>query len=1044
MIVRAAGSVVFLGTAPTAALALTFFLLPFLSLGCTEPSPEVPSPEVPSPKVPSPGEACPPVGPQAATSGPLTFELDGAVRPLGPGQRHIYPLKLESGDYVELWAVQLGTDLVATVHRPGGDTLELDSPTGENGAEQLVFVAHNAGEFRLEVRAFEDQPVGNYRAELRTRRPADAADRRRADAAERYRRGQGAVWQNDAELAEKEFQAALDLWGEAPEDRWWRIETLDRLGRLAAARRDPRATELHAEAARAAAELGSTEQEAMNLFFLGRGLRRSGQLVEARGHLERALELYRAEEDPYGQALTSDELGDVLQDLGELQKALESFESARELWRIQGRQDHEASVLNDLGHLAMDLGRLDRARDLLKAADAIWLSLGQSRQRAFTLDFLGQVEEDAGRLDEARRYLEQALELHGETSQGRAATLANLAQVLGSEGDRERARALYGQAYEIFVGLGDRRSAGLTWNNLASLASADGRFAEALDAAQKALDIFRDIGLSAGEAEAQHQLAKALRGLGRSHQAREHLAAAVRGFEALRQSARSPIRRAFFFAELQDRYDRYVDLLMELAEEDPSWAERAFEIHERRRARVLLDLLSAPRGDHPELEAERMIQSELNLVERRRASASPDELPELARRLRELTDRLAELRAQGAAVAAAEPLDVEDIRRNVLDADTVLLAYALGGTRSFLWIVDTEGILHSAELPAAAELEAQAQAAYGALALRPRREGRDRRRAALCRASRTLLGPLRELLAGPLAGRRLAIMADGALERLAFGALPLPLNDEPLDDDCSDSFLLESHEVVQLPSASMTAALRKRRAQGSAPPPSILMVADPVFGGDDPRSEAGQRRTAVGGSRALRRLPHTVREAKVVLRTAEAAGRERRALLGFNATKAELLGGGMGDFEILHFATHGLLDPEHPELSALALSQVNADGRTVDDRLYAHEIQALDLNARLVVLSACETALGPELRGEGLLGLTRAFLQAGADRLLVSLWNVDDAAGAELMERLYRHLWIEGLPAAAALRAAQLDLLASPHHGAPYFWAGFIVQGDWR
>ncbi len=1061
-----------------------------------------------------------------------TFELDGTIRSLRAEERHIYPIELGADVYVELWAEQLGIDVVATVQRPEGGTLELDSPTGKVGAERLVFITKVSGQFRFEVRAFEDQATGSYRAELRAQRPPTAADRRRAEAAECFRQGQQAVWDQQSERAEQAFQAALDGWGEGPEDGWWKVETLDRLGRLAASLRQARSIPLHAEAASLAAQSRSFEQEAINRFLLGRELRRSGELEEARRELERALELYLAQDDAYGQALTYDELGDALQDLGELQQALEAFERARELWRAQGYKDHEASILNDLSHLAMDLGRLDRARDLLQEADTIWRSLDQGSERAYTLDLLGQVEQDAGRLPEARRHLETALELYRDSdAQGRATTLANLAQVVGSEGDRAQARDLYRQALDIFVELRDRRSAGHAWNNLASLASAEGLYDESLDAARQALEIFQDIGLAAGEAEAQHQMAKALRGLGRLHEAREHLASAVSAFEALRGNARSPTRRAYFFAELQNRYDRYIDLLMELASEDPRWAVSAFEVHERRRARVLLDLLSTPRGNHGEVTGSELkdteskdteskdteskdteskdteskdtvprdsipaIQRQINQLQQQRAQAPEARRPELERRLRELTDRLAELRARRLPSTVAEPLDAEAIRRTVLDdtvlsdtvlsetvlddtvlsdtvlsetvlddtvldQETVLLAYALGRSRGFLWLIDRRGLVLTAELPPADELDGHIGSAYRALALRPRREGRRQRRAALCQASDILLGPVAELLSGPLAGRRLAIMADGPLERLAFGALPFPTGstsragaDETTGSDeeaCADSFLIESHELVHLPSASITHALRRRRAEAAEPRPSALVVADPIFGRGDPRLGSRGQQSTGEGRHTLQRLPHTGREAEIVLRNAELTGRPGHAFVGSDATKVNLLGdgagvyGGLHAFETLHFATHGVLDPDFPELSALALSHPDGRARAGAGYLFAHEIQGLELNARLVVLSACETALGRELRGEGLLGLTRAFFQAGADRLLVSLWNVDDAAGAELMERFYRHLWQENLAPAAALRAAQLDLLADPQRRAPYFWAGFVVQGDWR
>jgi CHAT domain-containing protein len=157
-----------------------------------------------------------------------------------------------------------------------------------------------------------------------------------------------------------------------------------------------------------------------------------------------------------------------------------------------------------------------------------------------------------------------------------------------------------------------------------------------------------------------------------------------------------------------------------------------------------------------------------------------------------------------------------------------------------------------------------------------------------------------------------------------------------------------------------------------------------------------------------------------------------------------VLSGALARYRIVHFATHGILDTAHPELSGLALSGVDRQGRPVAGFLGAHEIYRLRLPADVVVLSGCETALGREIRGEGLVGLTRAFLHAGARRVVVSLWPVQDQATAELMRRFYLGMLHRHLPPAAALRAAQAGLRDEPAWRDPYFWAGFVLQGDWR
>jgi CHAT domain-containing protein len=166
--------------------------------------------------------------------------------------------------------------------------------------------------------------------------------------------------------------------------------------------------------------------------------------------------------------------------------------------------------------------------------------------------------------------------------------------------------------------------------------------------------------------------------------------------------------------------------------------------------------------------------------------------------------------------------------------------------------------------------------------------------------------------------------------------------------------------------------------------------------------------------------------------------------MDFAASREAVLSGFLHRFRFIHFATHAVLDTAYPELSGLVLSLVDREGRPQNGFLRAHEISDLDLAADLVVLSACRTALGEEIRGEGLVGLTRAFVEAGAERVLVSLWQVDDRATAEIMRHMYREMVQEGLPPAAALRRSQLTLWRETDWRAPYYWAGFVVQGDWR
>jgi len=190
------------------------------------------------------------------------------------------------------------------------------------------------------------------------------------------------------------------------------------------------------------------------------------------------------------------------------------------------------------------------------------------------------------------------------------------------------------------------------------------------------------------------------------------------------------------------------------------------------------------------------------------------------------------------------------------------------------------------------------------------------------------------------------------------------------------------------------------------------------------------------------RLPFTRQEAESI--SSMLGEQDRVALLDFKANLRNAISSELSQFRIVHFATHGLLNTKHPDLSGLILSLVDEQGRDQDGFLSVREIYNLKLPIDLVVLSSCQTALGKDIRGEGLVGLTRGFMYAGVPRLVASLWKVEDVATAELMQRFYRGMLIERMSPAEALRVAQLGILKQPQWSAPYYWAGFILQGDWN
>ena len=763
-------------------------------------------------------------------------------------------------------------------------------------------------------------------------------------------------------------------------------------------------------------QTGDRSQEPRLLLNLSGIHRALGEPQEALSGYRRALDLFRQHGDRRGEGTALNSLGMVYQDLGEPQRSRGLLEQALAQRRAAGDRRGEAVTLLNLGTLLDRLGEPRKALDLLHQSLALRASLGDRLGRAATLEQIGSVHASLGDVAEALRQLEAALAARG-----------------GRE-DRSdpagRARALTFAA-EAWIDLGD-----------------PGRARESL---QSALELLRPVGHASGEARALVILARAERALGRPTEALARLDEAFARIEALRSRVASPELRASYLAAQRGAYELAVDLRLDLHRRDPQAGHdrAALEISERARARSLLDLLAAATGDLPPgtgpelVERLRLLRERSGAKERQRLAFLAADAP--AARLRQVESELeavllemqlleGEIRRTTGSAPAAGSASTAEIQA-LLDGGALLLEYALGERRSLLWAVSASS-LAVFELPSRKEIEALATRVYRRWSTLDTSAQDDGGAAEL---SRRLLGPVADLLGT----RKLAVVPDGALHYLPFAALPHPMADEPL---------LARHEVVTLPSASFLAI--QRRALASRPPASgtVAVLADPVFDPRDPRVRGGREIPGSASAGAVRglgdnlplfdRLTSSRREAETIASLV----REGEAFLAldFQARRSLLTGGRLAGFRIVHFATHGTFHAEHPELSGIVLSLVDEAGRPQEGFLRLPDLHDLSLAADLVVLSGCQTALGREIRGEGLVGLSRGFLDAGARNVIASLWQVPDRATADLMGSLYRSLLEQGAAPAAALRQAQLAVRARRGWSDPYHWASFILLGEGR
>ncbi|MEM9557384.1 MAG: CHAT domain-containing tetratricopeptide repeat protein [Acidobacteriota bacterium] len=974
----------------------------------------------------------------------------------------------------------------------------VDGLTGSQGTERAVIVVEETTALRIEL-----EPTGPLREDGGTYRltalsaPASQADRDAAagdehfDRAERLRRtpSPGTAF-GDTEADDAALDDARALYGEAYRlftragDDDGVLLSLHRLGHLAVRRgRRSEAEQALSLLLETARQTGHRDEAVRCLGRLGHLALDADDTDTAQAHFADASRLAAVLDNPVLRAVCLENEALLLQRREDLAGALFRLDEACELYDAAGRPRLQAIALHNTAQVLRAQGQIAEAIDSLERALTLRGGLGAPIDHDVLASrlLLGDLLRANGRPEDAVRHLEDT-ERATQTSQGCRLSpelqmvLANdLGLALAEAGTRDDdATRRFDKALELAgpQHLDRPRAEGLAALNLAYLQrlSDPERARRLLERARRRLEPLGD----------QRHLAACnlvdgllLREAGDSDAAREQLERSIEAVESLRSRHDDWSARQAFFATRQRAYDELVELYLARharhAERARARGEpvpeadlaAALHVSERRRARGLLDGLAESRlvfrGDPELLANEAELSDELAEVESLLRQMPASVAVEPSRRRRELLRRLDTLRAeirrsspQYAALTRPHPLTLETIRTRVLDDSTVLLVYALGESTSHLWVVERGRPARSLPLAGRRTIDRAVDEARHLLQITDAAQA-PHVRAELGRITHRVLGDF----ARRLDDRRLAIVPDGALHALPFAALVEPRPPH--------RWLIEGREVVVLPSASALEALRREQARRPQPRRHLILFADPVFDASDPRlgdptraasTDEGSvatlalRRAATGGSRLRRgaglpRLPASAEEARRIAPLAPASG--SRILEGFDADRAAFESAELAEYRIVHIASHGLLDAQHPELSGFVLSLVDADGRPTDGFLRAHELYRRRLAADLVVLSACRTGLGSIVHGEGLVGLPYGFLYGAVPRVVVSLWQVLDNATAELMVAFYEHLRAGRAPA-AALAHAQRALLASDdvRLRLPAAWAPFVLVGEWR
>lgn len=815
-------------------------------------------------------------------------------------------------------------------------------------------------------------------------------------------------------------------------------------------------------------ELKDLVMEARTLNNLSGLYHLTDQYEESLRVSERALAIHKANKDRAGEGRALSVMVNAWLYLGYHQKAIDLGQQALSIHREFKARPSEATMLHNLGNAYIRLNQFEQAAEYYRQALAIKREIKDRAGAMRSLIGVGNALAASGMYEEALRALNEALPLTRELKDRNleAAALVGLGQAAHRQNHFAQAAEYYTQALILLRELRSRVEEARTLDLLGNAHLDLTEWTKAKETFELGLAISRDTKDQETESVILYGLAQAEAGRENNDRARDLYEQALRLTESLRNRFFNQGLRTSFFSSGHVMYTAYVELLMKMHAQRPTegLAALALQASERARARNLLEQLAENRQDIRQgvepalLEALAASQRKLNSKAVRRDSLAggaqnAGQLAELDKEIAELVrdqDQVqARIRAQSpryAALTQPQPLAAREIQ-GLLDADTVLLEYALDDKRSWLWLV-TSTALESYRLPPRAEIESAVAELHRLLAQpKPDAGSEARLRERAQNLSRMLLAPV----ASQLGRKRLVIVATGALQYLPFAVLP-----EPGPRDAGPRPLLVEHEIVNLPSASTLAVLRRETAERRPAAKHVAVLADPVFDRNDPRVKAAGEAPATGSAADPSPQDHPLRDFRAQLGRLFFSRDEAEAIvaaapagmgfkaLDFQANRATALDPNLADYRIVHFATHGLLNAEHPELSGLALSLVDEKGQPQDGFLRLHEIYNLKLNADLVVLSACQTALGKEIKSEGLIGLTRGFMYAGAPRVVASLWKVDDVATAELMKRFYRAMLQQNQRPAAALRVAQLEMMQRKRRQAPFYWAAFTLQGEWR
>ena len=928
---------------------------------------------------------------------PINAEIKG-------GETNIYFVILSANQTARVEVIQDGIDVNFTAKNPNGEEFIVSlSPSGLFGDELILVTAKEMGEYLVEVSpASPRSKLGKYTIVLKEVRPSVEEDFRINEASAKI----------------------LELANETTTLRY----------------------------------KGTIE-----------GLR------EAIAKWDEVIEVSRIKKDKVWEGVALNTQGLLYNQLGEFQNALDLYLKSLEIWKELKNLQYEGSALNNIGIIYRWLGENEKAISYYNRAIAIQRETGDRRSVGIYLNNLGFSYMRLEDYEKAEDIFRQSLEIKREDERPRgkrsvAVTLNNLGRTLIFKGDIEAGLDYLQQSLDL------RREIEHHWgvaNSLLNLGTVQweiGRKEEGYKNLTEANIRSVEIGDRSLESESFYLLAVAEQDRGNLTKAIENITAGLEVIERIRGELVGNESRYAYFSTVQNYYELYTDLLVSRYEKTNSKDDLALalEISERSRSRSLVELLQEAKVDFRKgidaklLAQQKNLEKQINDKYARRQNllsrkSKPEAITKINNEINELNLQLEKLNLKirtenpkFADLAEGTTINAKEIQ-NLLDDDSVLLEYKLGEKRSFAWLV-TKDSIDIFELPKRESINSKAKKFYDLIVKNKRVERRKVDELAKD-LGETLLAPF----AKKINNKKLVIVADGILQYLPFSALISPESrvQSPESIDKTEKLLVETNEIVVLPSASVLAQLRKNKGVAKQNNKTIAIFADPVFDKEDSRIAANADKKPNGKNTAVARvlrdfqfgenLPRLLASRQEARNISKFVDENKSSVqTGFDASIENIQTSDLSDYQILHIATHGLLNTKRPELSGLVFSLYNKNGQSQEGFLSLNDIYNLNLSSDLVVLSACQTALGKDVRGEGLIGISRGFLYAGTNRVVASLWKVDDSATAEFMKLFYKNHLQKKMPASKALQQAKIEMKKIKRYESPFYWSAFTLLGDWQ